>query len=87
MGPLRHQAATDQIAACGERVTERSRAAGRPGDRTRDALRNRPAAPGIDATEKRAPLDRVEQPWPDEILMSDEVRQRVTTRWREYGLG
>jgi 4-hydroxy-3-polyprenylbenzoate decarboxylase len=42
---------------------------------------------GIDATEKRAPLDRVEQPWPDEILMSDEVRQRVTTRWREYGLG
>ena len=42
---------------------------------------------GIDATEKRAPLDRVEQPWPDEILMSDEVRQRVTMRWREYGLG
>ena len=42
---------------------------------------------GIDATEKRAPLDRVEQPWPDEIRMSDEVRQRVAMRWREYGLG
>jgi 4-hydroxy-3-polyprenylbenzoate decarboxylase len=41
---------------------------------------------GIDATEKRAPLDRVEQPWPDEIRMSDEVRQRVSQRWREYGL-
>jgi 4-hydroxy-3-polyprenylbenzoate decarboxylase len=42
---------------------------------------------GIDATEKRAPLDRVEQPWPDEIRMSDEIRQRVNSRWREYGLG
>jgi len=42
---------------------------------------------GIDATEKRAPLDRVEQPWPDEIRMSDEVRQRVAQRWRDYGLG
>ncbi len=42
---------------------------------------------GIDATEKRAPLDRVEQPWPEEIRMSDEVRQRVARRWREYGLG
>jgi 4-hydroxy-3-polyprenylbenzoate decarboxylase len=42
---------------------------------------------GIDATEKRAPLDRVEQPWPEEIRMSDEVRQRVAQRWRELGLG
>jgi 4-hydroxy-3-polyprenylbenzoate decarboxylase len=42
---------------------------------------------GIDATEKRPPLDRVEQPWPDEIRMTDEVRQRVTRRWRELGLG
>jgi 4-hydroxy-3-polyprenylbenzoate decarboxylase len=41
---------------------------------------------GIDATEKRAPLDRVEQPWPDEIRMADEMRQRVSQRWREYGL-
>ncbi len=41
---------------------------------------------GIDATEKRAPLDRVEQPWPEEIRMSDEVRARVARRWGEYGL-
>jgi 4-hydroxy-3-polyprenylbenzoate decarboxylase len=41
---------------------------------------------GIDATEKRAPLDRVEQPWPDEIRMTEEIRQRVAQRWREYGL-
>ncbi|MGH7321130.1 MAG: menaquinone biosynthesis decarboxylase [Candidatus Rokuibacteriota bacterium] len=42
---------------------------------------------GIDATEKRPPLDRVEQPWPEEIRMTEEVRQRVSQRWREYGLG
>jgi 4-hydroxy-3-polyprenylbenzoate decarboxylase len=41
---------------------------------------------GIDATEKRAPLDRVEQPWPEEIRMTEEIRQRVAQRWREYGL-
>jgi 4-hydroxy-3-polyprenylbenzoate decarboxylase len=41
---------------------------------------------GIDATEKRAPLDRVEQAWPDEIRMSDEVRQAVARRWTELGL-
>jgi 4-hydroxy-3-polyprenylbenzoate decarboxylase len=42
---------------------------------------------GIDATEKRGPLDAVQQPWPDEIRMSEEMRQRVTRRWRDYGLG
>jgi 4-hydroxy-3-polyprenylbenzoate decarboxylase len=42
---------------------------------------------GIDATEKRAPLDRVEQEWPREIRMTEEIRQRVARRWREYGLG
>jgi 4-hydroxy-3-polyprenylbenzoate decarboxylase len=42
---------------------------------------------GIDATEKRAPLDQVVQPWPEEIRMSDEVRELVARRWREYGLG
>jgi 4-hydroxy-3-polyprenylbenzoate decarboxylase len=40
---------------------------------------------GVDATEKSA-LDDVTQPWPDEIVMSDEVRERVTRRWKEYGL-
>jgi len=40
---------------------------------------------GVDATEK-GPLDDVAQPWPDEIRMSDEVRERVTRRWKDYGL-
>jgi 4-hydroxy-3-polyprenylbenzoate decarboxylase len=38
---------------------------------------------GIDATEK-GPLDDVRQEWPDEIRMSDEIRELVTRRWREY---
>ena len=40
---------------------------------------------GVDATEKSALVD-VAQPWPDEIAMSDEMRERVTRRWQEYGL-
>ena len=40
---------------------------------------------GVDATEKSA-LDDVVQPWPDEITMTDEVRERVTRRWKDYGL-
>jgi 4-hydroxy-3-polyprenylbenzoate decarboxylase len=40
---------------------------------------------GVDATEK-GPLDDVAQPWPREIRMSEELRQRVTRRWSEYGL-
>lgn len=40
---------------------------------------------GVDATEK-GPLDDVVQPWPEEIAMSDEVRERVTRRWKDYGL-
>jgi 4-hydroxy-3-polyprenylbenzoate decarboxylase len=40
---------------------------------------------GVDATEK-GPLDDVGQPWPEEIRMSDEVRDRVTRRWKDYGL-
>lgn len=39
---------------------------------------------GIDATEK-GPLDAVDQEWPEEIVMSEEVRALVTRRWREYG--
>jgi 4-hydroxy-3-polyprenylbenzoate decarboxylase len=39
---------------------------------------------GVDATEK-GPLDDVTQPWPAEIVMSDEVRERVTRRWKDYG--
>jgi 4-hydroxy-3-polyprenylbenzoate decarboxylase len=40
---------------------------------------------GIDATEK-GPLDDIAQPWPDEIVMSDAIRERVTRRWKDYGL-
>jgi 4-hydroxy-3-polyprenylbenzoate decarboxylase len=40
---------------------------------------------GIDATEKSA-LDAIQQAWPHEIVMSDEVRKRVTQRWAEFGL-
>jgi len=40
---------------------------------------------GIDATEKTAD-DGIGQPWPQEIVMSEEIRALVTRRWREYGL-
>jgi len=40
---------------------------------------------GVDATEK-GPLDDVTQAWPDEIRMSEEIRARVTRRWKDYGL-
>ncbi|HEX2438690.1 MAG TPA: menaquinone biosynthesis decarboxylase [Methylomirabilota bacterium] len=40
---------------------------------------------GVDATEK-GPLDDVTQAWPDEIRMSEDVRERVTRRWKDYGL-
>jgi 4-hydroxy-3-polyprenylbenzoate decarboxylase len=40
---------------------------------------------GVDATEKGA-MDDLGQPWPDEIRMTDEVRERVTRRWKDYGL-
>jgi 4-hydroxy-3-polyprenylbenzoate decarboxylase len=40
---------------------------------------------GVDATEK-GPLDDVTQPWPEEIRMSEEIRDRVTRRWKDYGL-
>jgi len=39
---------------------------------------------GIDATEK-GPLDEVAQPWPDEIVMTDEMRALVSRRWKDYG--
>src|SRR2546426_256560 len=40
---------------------------------------------GVDATEKSA-LDDVAQAWPEEIVMSDEIRELVTRRWKDYGL-
>jgi 4-hydroxy-3-polyprenylbenzoate decarboxylase len=40
---------------------------------------------GVDATEK-GPLDDVAQAWPEEIVMTAEMRERVTRRWKDYGL-
>ena len=40
---------------------------------------------GIDATEKTE-MDGIVQAWPEEIVMSDDVRALVTRRWVEYGL-
>ncbi len=39
---------------------------------------------GVDATEKSA-LDDVAQPWPDEIVMTQDIRDRVARRWKDYG--
>jgi len=40
---------------------------------------------GVDATEK-SDMDGIGQPWPREIVMSEEIRTLVTRRWQEYGL-
>jgi 4-hydroxy-3-polyprenylbenzoate decarboxylase len=40
---------------------------------------------GIDATHKLPSEDA--RPWPEEIVMSDEIRSRVSARWAEFGLG
>jgi 4-hydroxy-3-polyprenylbenzoate decarboxylase len=40
---------------------------------------------GIDATEKTE-MDGIGQPWPAEIVMSEEIRALVSRRWTEYGL-
>ncbi|MBS1112535.1 MAG: UbiD family decarboxylase [Nitrospirae bacterium] len=39
---------------------------------------------GIDAT-KKWPEEGYQREWPDEIQMSDEIRQLVDKRWKEYG--
>ncbi|MFQ5898589.1 MAG: menaquinone biosynthesis decarboxylase [Candidatus Methylomirabilia bacterium] len=39
---------------------------------------------GIDATDKGA-LDHVAQEWPEEILITEEIRSLVARRWQEYG--
>src|SRR6266536_1686215 len=40
---------------------------------------------GIDATRKW-PTEGFDRPWPDEVEMSAEVRERVSRRWKEFGL-
>jgi 4-hydroxy-3-polyprenylbenzoate decarboxylase len=39
---------------------------------------------GLDATHK-GPAEGA-RPWPEEILMSEEIKSRVDHRWREYGI-
>lgn len=39
---------------------------------------------GIDATRK-GPKEGHTREWPDEIVMSDDIKRLVTARWREYG--
>ena len=41
---------------------------------------------GFDATRKWAGEGLV-RPWPDAIVMSDDVRSLVDRRWAEYGIG
>jgi len=40
---------------------------------------------GIDATRKW-PTEGFDRPWPDQLEMSPEVKQRVSKRWKEFGL-
>ena len=40
---------------------------------------------GIDATKKLA-MDGHQRVWPDDIVMSDDVKEKVTRRWSEYGI-
>jgi 4-hydroxy-3-polyprenylbenzoate decarboxylase len=40
---------------------------------------------GVDAT-KKLPEEGHPREWPDEIVMSPEVRAKVERRWREYGI-
>lgn len=40
---------------------------------------------GVDCTRKW-PEEGMQRPWPDDIVMSEEIRKQVTRRWQEYGL-
>jgi 4-hydroxy-3-polyprenylbenzoate decarboxylase len=40
---------------------------------------------GVDCTRKW-PEEGMQRPWPEDIVMSEEVRALVTRRWREYGI-
>ena len=41
---------------------------------------------GVDATRKW-PSEGFTRPWPEEITMDPEMKERVTKRWKEFGLG
>lgn len=40
---------------------------------------------GIDAT-KKLELDGHPREWPDDIVMSEDIKEKVTARWSEYGI-
>jgi len=40
---------------------------------------------GVDGTKKWAE-EGFEREWPGEIVMSDDIQEKVTRRWKEYGL-
>lgn len=40
---------------------------------------------GMDATRK-SEAEGMKRPWPEDIVMSEEIKKRVTERWKEYGL-
>lgn len=40
---------------------------------------------GIDATRK-SEAEGMARPWPEDIVMTDDIRDRVVLRWKEYGL-
>ena len=39
---------------------------------------------GVDATRKGV-SEGFNRPWPDEVRMSDEIKELVSRRWRDYG--
>jgi 4-hydroxy-3-polyprenylbenzoate decarboxylase len=40
---------------------------------------------GVDCTRKW-PEEGMKRPWPDDIVMSPEIKEKVTRRWQEYGI-
>lgn len=40
---------------------------------------------GVDCTRKW-PEEGMQRPWPDDIVMSEEIKEKVSRRWQEYGI-
>lgn len=40
---------------------------------------------GVDCTRKW-PEEGMQRPWPDDIVMSEDIKEKVSRRWREYGI-
>ena len=40
---------------------------------------------GVDCTRKW-PEEGMQRPWPEDIVMSQEIKEKVSRRWREYGI-